>query len=72
MAMLENLFLRQGSLKSLFDSVRGRRSSSDVDDDPNPIPQLSALANSVVSRCSREEEMGFCSLLECHFLDFYC
>ncbi|KAH7663159.1 hypothetical protein IHE45_14G035100 [Dioscorea alata] len=53
MAMLENLFLRQGSLKSLLDSVRRRRSSLDADDDPNPIPQLSPLANSVLSRCSR-------------------
>lgn len=57
--MLEN-FMRtqQSSLKSLF---QRKKSSSGRDGDaspsaiasPKPIPQLSFLANSVVSRCSK-------------------
>lgn len=57
--VLEN-FMRtqQSSLKSLF---QRKKSSSGRDGDaspspiasPKPIPQLSLLANSVVSRCSK-------------------
>ncbi|KAJ0969983.1 hypothetical protein J5N97_022860 [Dioscorea zingiberensis] len=65
MAMLEGLFMRQSSLKSLLDSVRGRRSSSDGDEDPNPIPQLSPIANSVVSRCSRILVLSTKELQQC-------
>ncbi|KAJ0969976.1 hypothetical protein J5N97_022853 [Dioscorea zingiberensis] len=65
MAMLEVLFMRQNSLKSLLYSVRGRRSSSDGDEDPIPIPQLSPIANSVVSRCSRILVLSTKELQQC-------
>ncbi|XP_073112677.1 uncharacterized protein [Elaeis guineensis] len=44
-------FMRDSSLKSLFGGGSGRRKTAE--DDPAPIPQLSPIANSVVSRCSR-------------------
>ncbi|XP_038972831.1 uncharacterized protein LOC103714805 isoform X1 [Phoenix dactylifera] len=44
-------FMRDISLKSLFSGGSGRRKVAE--DDPAPIPQLSPIANSVVSRCSR-------------------
>ncbi|KAL2323923.1 hypothetical protein Fmac_022981 [Flemingia macrophylla] len=53
--MWENILKNQrNSLKSLFQ--RSKPSSPDADDDsnsPKSIPQLSPLANSVVSRCSK-------------------
>ncbi|TXG57438.1 hypothetical protein EZV62_018751 [Acer yangbiense] len=54
--VLENFMLsQQQSLKSLFQ--RKKKSLSNEDDSPSysprPIPQLSHLANSVVSRCSK-------------------
>ncbi|XP_065868641.1 uncharacterized protein [Euphorbia lathyris] len=59
MGMLES-FLKnhQNSLKSLFQRKRSLNSGEDGAYDspgmsPRPIPQLSALANSVVARCSK-------------------
>ncbi|XP_010246679.1 PREDICTED: uncharacterized protein LOC104589907 isoform X2 [Nelumbo nucifera] len=57
-------FIRQKSITSLFRS--GRKSEEETSDDfSKPIPQLSPIANSVVSRCSKilqipTEELQHC------------
>ncbi|XP_058097790.1 uncharacterized protein LOC131242870 isoform X2 [Magnolia sinica] len=43
-------FMRQNSIKSLF---RGRKTEKETDASIKPIPQLSPIANSVITRCSR-------------------
>ncbi|XP_043701883.1 uncharacterized protein LOC122652256 [Telopea speciosissima] len=47
----EDVIQRPKSLKSIFQT--GRKSEDVVDVSPNPIPQLSSIANSVIARCSR-------------------
>ncbi|KAG0474438.1 hypothetical protein HPP92_014124 [Vanilla planifolia] len=42
-------FLQNEAVKSIF----GKKRNASVDQEPNPIPQLSPLANSVIARCSK-------------------